>query len=86
LRPIPDVFACALLLRPQPDRWTLRLSTCRDEPATPIEPAALDTLRRSVPAARSLPLLQALARNAAARIVLDDEHGIGLALQVEPSR
>jgi hypothetical protein len=39
-----------------------------------------------VPAARSLPLLQALARNAAARIVLDDEHGIGLALQVEPSR
>jgi hypothetical protein len=86
LRPMPEVFACALLLRPQPDRWTLRLAVCRNEPATPIEPAVLDTLRRSVPAARSLPLLQALASNADARIVLDDEHGFGLALQVEPAR
>jgi len=83
LRPLADTFACALLLRPRSDRWTLGLSTCRGEAATPVEPDALDLLRRSVPAARALPLLQALARDAATRIVLDDEHGFGLALQVE---
>lgn len=86
LRPIADVFACALLLRPRPDRWTLTIATGRNESPTPVEPAALEALRRSVPAARALPVLQALARDAATRIVLDDEHGFCLALQVEPAR
>lgn len=86
LRPIADVFACALLLRPRPDRWTLTIATGRNESPTPVEPAALEALRRSVPAARALPVLQALARDAATRIVLDDEHGFCLALQLEPAR
>jgi hypothetical protein len=85
LRPLPDVFACALLLAPQgsPAAWPLALSTsARGEPMH-CGTAALDMLRRSIPAARVLPLLEALARDESCTLVLDGD-GLPLALQVAP--
>jgi hypothetical protein len=85
LRPLPDTFAFALLLQPPsaPARWRLRVEVGAAAPASASADPALDTLRRAVPAARALPLLEALARDEAARIVFA-EHGWALALHVEP--
>lgn len=67
LRPLPDVFAFALLLAPAgtPARWRLALSLALPPgaAATRCDHAGLDALRAAVPAARALPLLQALARS-----------------------
>ncbi|MFO1224774.1 MAG: beta-ketoacyl synthase chain length factor [Burkholderiaceae bacterium] len=84
LRPMPDVFACALLLQPGAGHWRLAIEPSAGESATRLDHEGLSALRRAVPAARALPLLQAMARSGAQRIVLDDEHGFALALQVEP--
>ena len=46
----------------------------------------LEALRRSIPAARSLPLLQKLARREAGRVTLDYLEDVRLALEVEPCR
>lgn len=84
LRPLPDVFACALLLAPHGCRgaWPLALRVIASgRAATRCDGADLDALRRAVPAARVLPLLQALARNQPATVDLDDD-GFALALQV----
>ena len=43
---------------------------------------ALDSLRRSIPAARSLPLLAQLARRSTGRVVLDYLGGRGLAVEL----
>ena len=88
LRPIADVFAFALLLVPAASAapWQLAVTTTRDETPTRCSDGAMETLRQSVPAARALPLLQTLARGESARIVLEAEHGFGLALQVEARR
>jgi hypothetical protein len=42
-----------------------------DAPAARMDDAPLETLRASVPAARSLPLLRQLALGTAGRIVID---------------
>jgi Beta-ketoacyl synthase, N-terminal domain len=84
LRPLPDIFACALLLVPpgQPAAWPLALSlNAHDEP-TRCGTIELEELRRSIPAARVLPLLQALARNETCSLVLDGD-GLDLALHVD---
>jgi hypothetical protein len=88
LRPIADVFAFALLLVPPTTAapWRLAVTTTRHEAPTRCRDAAMEALRQSIPAARALPLLQAMARGEAARIVLDAEHGFGLAVQVEADR
>nr|WP_304502919.1 beta-ketoacyl synthase chain length factor [Caldovatus aquaticus] len=71
-------FAAALVLAP-PGRATPAAAACarlaiayRAEPAPPSPPAAtaLDALAAANPAARALPLLRALARREAGRIVL----------------
>lgn len=84
LRPLPDVFACALLLVPSgsPAAWPLALSAAapRSE-ATRCGTPELDALRRSIPAARTLPLLEALARNEACTLRLAGD-GLDLALRV----
>lgn len=87
LRPIPDVFACALLLRPpaQPARWRLKLTPVAEAAPTRCDDATLDALRGAIPAARLLPLLQALAHDAEAGIVLDGEPGWALALHTTPT-
>ena len=85
LRPLPDVFACALLLAPpgSPAAWPLEVSiAARGEP-THCGTAELDSLRRSIPAARGLPLLEALARDESCTLVLDGD-GLPLAVRVAP--
>jgi hypothetical protein len=85
VRPLPDAFGVALLLAPAGAPAAIArlglslvpgdaaLSHCAD--------AGLEALRRGVPAARSLPLLQALAR-VDAREVLSLDYLDGLALEV----
>ena len=75
-RPLPDHFGAAFVLTPEQTPHSLAelaisfdssgsaVSTCTD--------VALESLRTAIPAARALPLLEALARpRAARRIVLD---------------
>jgi len=86
LRPLPDVFALALLLVPDGASapWHLQVAAATEEPVTHCDGAGLEILRAGIPAARLLPLLQALARNqnTAMRI---EAGGLDLALQVHVS-
>jgi hypothetical protein len=74
-RPICAVFGVGLVLRPSAGacslaRLNIEIRRDADEPAR-MEQEALETLRKGNPAARSLPLLAALARRAEERIVLE---------------
>lgn len=85
-RPIPDAFACALRLSPRRGDRTiasLEVSPARDAP-TRVEPRELETLRRSIPAARALPLLQRLAAGLAGTCVLDYLDDLTLRVEVRP--
>ena len=83
LRPLPDVFACALLLLPRgrAAAWPLGLSPAAHARPTRCGSAELDALCEAIPAARALPLLQAIARNEPTTVVLDGD-GFALALQI----
>lgn len=87
LRPLPDVFACALLLAPAGSAagWPLALSVGAAGAATRCATAELETLRQSIPAARMLPLLHALACDEPCALVLGGD-GLDLALQVAARR
>jgi hypothetical protein len=85
-RPIPDELGVGLLLAPQRSaqslaRIAVALST---EPADRLDDPALEQLRTAIPAARSLPLLRAIARGEASALVLDYLEGSRLAVQVTP--
>lgn len=93
VRPIPDTFGLALLLSPHAGPHSLaRLAldpaaALTDQTAQRLSDPALEALRRAIPAARALPLLQALAEPVAARacrVVLDYLPGQQLALEVQP--
>ncbi|HDR9200351.1 3-oxoacyl-ACP synthase [Burkholderia vietnamiensis] len=73
VRPIVDAFGVALVFAPQPSERTLaRIDVAlTDAAATPLALPALEALRAGIPAARALPLLDALAARRAARVVLD---------------
>ena len=73
LRPLPDVFACALLLVPagHTGAWPLALSLQSSGQHTRSGSDELDAVRRAIPAARALPLLEALARDEPADVVMD---------------
>lgn len=79
LRPTADAFGVALLLAPGRG---LALSLQGGTAPTPCGHAGLDTLRQGVPAARALPLLQALARGGAARLVVEGWPGCSLHLEL----
>ena len=83
LRPLPDVFACALLLVPPhvAAAWPLALRVAAGGAATRCGTPELDTLRLAIPAARLLPLLEALARNDSTPLALAGD-GLDLALRV----
>jgi len=72
-RPIPDAFGVAFVLAPK--RSTHSLCSIElsigDQAVQQMEDAALESLRTSIPAARSLPLLQAVASGERARSVID---------------
>jgi Beta-ketoacyl synthase, N-terminal domain len=88
VRPIPDAFGVAMLLAPRPTAASMaRLEFAWSE-ASPdrMADAALETLRASIPAARSLPLLAQLARGAPGRVLIDYLDGACIALEVSPCR
>ena len=84
VRPVSDGFAFALLLVPAsaPAMQHLRLEMNDGEPATRCADAALERLRLGVPAARALPLLQALAcaqtSLTAATLCIEAQAGCGI--------
>ncbi len=85
-RPIPDEMGVALLLSPRRSERSLaeiRVAMSR-EAADRLSEPALESLRAAIPAARSLPLLAALARRESKRVVIDYlDHG-RLAVEVLP--
>lgn len=88
-RPIGAVFATALVLAPRPSELTLAELDIAIEPgrgrATRLA-APLEALRAGTPAARSLPLLAALARGAAETVILDylEECELRVAVESRP--
>ena len=83
-RPIPDSFGVALALASPAHSSKgalLTLETTRETPDT-LADGALETLRREIPAARALPLLQLLAREDGGRVTLAYLDGLSLAVEV----
>jgi hypothetical protein len=75
LRPLVDSFATALVLAPADGSPAhaprLHVRSLGETAATPCSHPALEALRLGNPAARALPLLQALAGGAAAMVVVE---------------
>ncbi|KWR77171.1 beta-ketoacyl synthase chain length factor [Cupriavidus sp. IDO] len=85
-RPIPDPFGVALLLTPQATARTLAQvwAGVTHAPATTMADAALEQLRKSAPAARALPLLQAVATGTTGTVVLDYLDELRLEVGITP--
>lgn len=83
VRPLPDSFALALVLVPAKQAGRrLRVALAGDAAPTTCAHAGLEALRREIPAARALPLLQALAGASAAALVLEGLPGQALACEL----
>ncbi len=92
VRPLPDSFALALLLAPAATATATAtaaagtpLLTVRSGPetaATPCQHGGLEALRQGIPAARALPLLQALAQHASCALVIEGLPGQALCVEV----
>jgi Beta-ketoacyl synthase, N-terminal domain len=87
-RPIPDAFGTALLLSPAPGAHSIaHLSVAMSsEPADRLTDAGLENLRRSIPAARSLPVLAQLARERPGRVTIEHLGETTLAVEVGACR
>jgi hypothetical protein len=85
-RPMPDCFAVALALAADgPDARGARISIQTTHKAsTEFAYVSLEALRRAIPAARSLPLLERLARRESGSIVVDYLDGLGIEMEVNP--
>ncbi len=89
-RPIPDSFGVALLLSPHggaPGLARVALDPAalhRGEPAGSMAQPGLEAMRRAIPAARSLPLLQRLARREAGCVLIEHLPGRALAVELQP--
>jgi hypothetical protein len=87
-RPLPSAFGIALALMPERSAQSLariELSLSDAAPDALAEPE-LEALRRAIPCARGLPLLQAVARGTKTRVVLDYLAPLRLNVLVEPCR
>ena len=86
LRPIPHAFGLALVLSPTRRASTLATLdlALSHEPLSTMADEGLEALRASIPAARSLPLMQALAQAASASVVLEYLDGLSLTVSVTP--
>ncbi|WP_081262319.1 beta-ketoacyl synthase chain length factor [Ralstonia solanacearum] len=73
VRPIPDAFGVALVLAPEAGPHALARIDARltDAPASALARSEFEPLRAGNPAARALPLLEALAARRSASVVLD---------------
>lgn len=91
LRPVADVFAVALVLGPPgagaagPVLELESVAGADEQAATACADAALEALRQGIPAARALPLLQALAQGGAAQLLLQGAPGQKLTVQLHGS-
>ena len=91
-RPVPDTFGVGLVLAPERSdrslaRWTLEPASCLTGTAAYwLDEPALEQVRRSIPAARCLPLLRSTAAQSVGEVVLDYLEGLQLAVQVAPCR
>lgn len=85
-RPIPDAFGIAMVLTPQATVGSIARieAALRIAPIAPMEPPVLEGLRRAIPAARGLPLLQCLARHEAGEVLLEYLDPTHLAVRVQP--
>jgi Beta-ketoacyl synthase, N-terminal domain len=83
-RPLPDSAAVALVLAPDRLNSGRRLSVGIEPVAEPTrcEHGGLEAQRVAIPALRALPLLQALARTAAASVVIEGLSGQHLRVDV----
>ena len=75
----PITFGVALVIRPG-TRLSLTLEA--ETAATPCSHAGLEAVRSSIPAARALPLLQALASGAPAVVHIEGMPGMALRLEL----
>lgn len=88
-RPVPDTMGVGLVLAAAGDpaaRARLKarlLPACEAGAATRCHDAALETLRERIPAARALPLLEAIARGRNARVVLPASPQLTLQVDLE---
>lgn len=77
VRPVPDAFGVALVLAPLADSDADKPALAHieaqltDAPATTLASPELEALRTGNPAARGLPLLEAIAARRAASVVID---------------
>jgi hypothetical protein len=85
-RPISDAFGVGLVLAPQRGPKAIAHITLRltEEAATRMTAEELEQLRVRIPAARSLPLLQAIAQNRTSTLVLDYLDGCSIAVNATP--
>ncbi len=89
-RPLPDTIGVAMVISPQRSEHSCaRITLAGDSGATTaaesaMDDASLETLRTAVPAARALPLLQAIAKKQTASVVLAYLDGMQLAVEVSP--
>jgi hypothetical protein len=85
-RPIAHAFGVAMVLSPKhtpQSRYTLSIALAHAAPSVLSEPS-LEHLRTSVPAARSLPLMRAIARDERAALVLEYLEDLSLGVEVSP--
>lgn len=82
VRRLADSFALAMVLSPGAGR-RLRVALAGDATPTRCADDGLEALRLQIPAARALPLLQALAGTAAASLVIEGLPQQALAVEVE---
>jgi hypothetical protein len=87
VRPIEGLFAAALVLTPRPTARSFAVLAIKSgysgREATLMTDAGLERLRLGNPAARSLPLLAALALGQTTTVYLEAEAGTGVEIQVE---
>ncbi|MGC4061810.1 MAG: beta-ketoacyl synthase chain length factor [Aquabacterium sp.] len=86
LRPVPHAFGVGLLLSPV--RTSATLATLdlalTDAPVTLMPDAAREDLRARIPSARALPVMQALALQREASVVIEYLDALRLAVRVTP--
>jgi hypothetical protein len=89
-RPIPDTMGLALVIAPRRSERSLArvalggASFLTTAAADTMDDAALERLRQTIPAARGLPLLQAIAKKAAAPVTLAYLDPLQMAVEVAP--
>lgn len=83
VRPIPDAFGVALVLAPRgSERVPFITAALTDAPAQQMAEPQFESLRVTIPAARSLPLLEKLARRESGPVVLDYLEAQRIAVEV----